>query len=92
LLNVNNGFIQEVWLCDFGISKTVEDGVASTFTGTLNFMAPEVWKSRINRPDGTYDPYKADSKYEFVFDRWETGVKLSTKLSLIFQLYSKMST
>jgi len=60
LLNVQNEHVHEIWLCDFGISKSVDEFLVTTFSGTLNFMAPEVYGARTESLSTGYDPYKAD--------------------------------
>jgi len=52
--------VHDIWLCDFGISKSVDESLVTTFSGTLNFMAPEVYGARMESLSPGYDPYKAD--------------------------------
>ncbi|KAL0217416.1 hypothetical protein RCL1_007997 [Eukaryota sp. TZLM3-RCL] len=55
--------------CDFGVSKQVENTMARTFTGTFEFMAPEVvaiW----------YGEVPANHHYTPAVDIWSLGVVL----------------
>lgn len=49
----------EIKIADLGNSKSIEGSIASTFTGTLAYMSPEIFKS-----------YSEDVEYKPNVDVW----------------------
>jgi len=64
--------VQEVRLCDFGVSKATETAIAITFTGTNLWVAPEVFDVQ----------FGVVSSYDEKCDIWSFGMVLVEMVTL----------
>lgn len=71
----------KVYLCDFGIAKYIGRKRTNTSVGTLEYSAPEVFKTDINGKTSI-------QSYDYKSDMWSLGVITHILLSGISPFYS----